>query len=58
MCNELSDAIQDWMDSTIDPCDDFYQFTCGKFINESIIPPGSGSTPRFGSDPQQGKNTI
>lgn len=26
------------LDETIDPCEDFYLFACGGFINETIIP--------------------
>ena len=54
MCNELSEAIQDWMDPTVNPCDDFYQFTCGKFMNDTIVT--GRQTPEFDSDPYQGKN--
>ena len=56
MCNELSNALKDWMDPTIDPCDDFYQFTCGKFIKEATVNPRLGTTPPLASDLYQGKN--
>ena len=55
MCNELSNALKDWMDPTIDPCDDFYQFTCGKFLKEATIIPRLGTTPPVQMNINQGK---
>ncbi len=30
------------IDWTVDPCEDFYGFVCGKWIDNAIIPEGSG----------------
>lgn len=31
-------SILENMDQTIEPCDDFYKFACGKFMKNTIIP--------------------
>ncbi|KAL5238849.1 hypothetical protein ACI65C_006259 [Semiaphis heraclei] len=36
-CEEAAASVINNMDISIDPCDDFYQFACGKFIKYAII---------------------
>lgn len=31
------------MDSTVEPCQNFYQFACGKFLKETVIPEGKST---------------
>ena len=37
MCNELAHMIQSNMDVEANPCDDFYKFSCGKFMKEAKV---------------------
>ena len=37
-CIESSHELLKNMDLIVDPCDDFYKFSCGKYIKESMIP--------------------
>ena len=39
-CVELSSQISRSMDPSVDPCENFYQFTCKGFTDEAIIPFG------------------
>lgn len=41
------------MDRTIDPCDDFYKFTCGKFTKETVIPDDESSVSLFSKTTNQ-----
>ena len=36
-CYTLSAKIRNWADLEQNPCDDFYQFACGGFMNNSEL---------------------
>lgn len=38
VCKAEAETIRLKLDVTVDPCDDFYLFACGTFINETIVP--------------------
>ena len=31
-------SILSWMDKSVDPCEDFYRYSCGSWIKKSFIP--------------------
>lgn len=37
-CLSAVEHIRKMMDPTVDPCEDFYDFACGRFLNEVEIP--------------------
>ena len=39
-CVKLSSQIISFMDASIDPCQDFYQFACNGYLKDAIIPDG------------------
>lgn len=37
-CIHTASKVLDAMDSSVEPCDDFYHFACGKFVKNTNIP--------------------
>ncbi|KAF7995460.1 hypothetical protein HCN44_006567 [Aphidius gifuensis] len=47
-CNEAAALLSKNMDTSVNPCDDFYAYTCGGFINSTIIPDDKKTIGIFG----------
>ena len=41
-CVSLASTISRNLDSSVDPCKDFYNYTCGGWVDKSVIPAGNG----------------
>ncbi|XP_065564791.1 neprilysin-1-like [Artemia franciscana] len=37
-CVKAAASILSWMDKSVDPCEDFYRYSCGSWIKKSFIP--------------------
>ena len=46
-CIETAADLIDRMDSSVDPCDDFYQFACGGYVKKTVIPEDKSRTSMF-----------
>lgn len=46
-CIEAAAQIQSYMDENADPCENFYTFACGNYINTTEIPEGRGMIDTF-----------
>ena len=55
-CRQQTADLLKQMDRTVDPCQDFYQFACGGYINRTVVPKDKGSVGE-GSCVKKCKNT-
>ncbi|CAH1183162.1 unnamed protein product [Phaedon cochleariae] len=46
-CIHTASKVLEYMDPSVDPCDDFYQFTCGNFLKNTNIPDDKSSVTSF-----------
>ncbi|KAF7279498.1 hypothetical protein GWI33_007175 [Rhynchophorus ferrugineus] len=46
-CIHTASKVLEYMDQSVDPCDDFYQFTCGNFLKKTNIPDDKSSVTSF-----------
>ena len=47
-CVTQTADLLDQMDRTQDPCQDFYQFSCGGYIQDTVLPPHKTNTGSVG----------
>ena len=47
-CITVASSILNAMDSTADPCEDFYQYACGDWVKSHPIPSGQSRWGTFG----------
>lgn len=46
-CVHAASKMLEHMDQTIEPCDDFYNFACGQYVEDTIIPDDKVSVNAF-----------
>ncbi|XP_063235187.1 neprilysin-2 isoform X2 [Bacillus rossius redtenbacheri] len=46
-CVHAASSVLESLDTDVHPCDDFYQFACGRYVREKIIPDDKSSMNRF-----------
>lgn len=46
-CVHAASKMLEQMDQTVEPCDDFYSFACGQYVEETIIPDDKVSVNAF-----------
>ena len=46
-CLEVAAALKQSMNESVDPCEDFFQYSCGGWISDNPIPPSETMTSTF-----------
>ena len=46
-CIQAASELLDRMDTKADPCNDFYQFACGGYLEKTVIPEDRSRTSMF-----------
>lgn len=46
-CVHTASKVLEFMDDSVDPCDDFYEFACGSFMKKTNIPDDKSSVTSF-----------
>lgn len=46
-CVHAASKMLEQMDDAVEPCDDFYNFACGKYVEETVIPDDKVSVNAF-----------
>lgn len=46
-CLEVAAAVKKSLNESVDPCEDFYQYSCGSWIENNPIPPSETTTATF-----------
>ena len=57
-CEELAKTVDAAMDTSIDPCDDFYSFSCGGWVKANPIPPGRSRYSPFNQLDERNKAAL
>lgn len=47
VCESEAESVLAKLDETVDPCEDFYRFACGRFLNSTAIPDDKTSVEAF-----------
>ena len=57
-CSELAKVVEDNIDTTVDPCVDFYSFSCGGWVENNPLPEGSARYSPFNKLDEENKQTL
>lgn len=57
-CVSLAHTINYNLDPSIEPCQDFYNYTCGGWVDKSVIPSGNGLWGVFEELDERNKNQL